>query len=101
MNPNPFVGLLHSRKFLIAVWDFIVGAVALVGGWYLAPQDLDKIIQVFALLQVPVSILIGAIAWEDNAERKFKSSVRDSELSWEYYKVQEEKEKEKSESEGG
>ena len=75
MITSPFVALLHSRKFLIAMWDFIVGAVAVIGGWYLAPQDLDKIIQVFALLQVPVSILIGAIAWEDNAERKLQASV--------------------------
>lgn len=90
---NPFAGLLLSRKFWTLILDTVISTVILVGGWYLSPDTLDRVVAVIAIYQPVFIALIAAIASEDNAERKFKSSVRDSELSWEYYKVQAEKEK--------
>ena len=48
-------------------WDVVVSLFVTVGGWYLAPTVLDKIVAVIAILQTPVLFLIGAIAYEDKA----------------------------------
>jgi len=61
MKPNLFL----SRKFWIMVVDVVVSLVVTVGGWYLTPAVLDKIISVIAILQAPVLFVIGAIAYED------------------------------------
>jgi hypothetical protein len=96
MNPNPFAGLIHSRKFWLLVLDTFLGiATYIIGKYYIAFAADAKVL--FGLLQpMFVAVIVGIFA-EDNAERKFKSSMRDSELSWEYYKVQAEKEKSESE----
>jgi len=72
---NPIAGLFKSRKFLVLMWDTIVSLVALVGGWLLAPEHLDKVIAVLALLQPGVVMIIYTIPSEDNAERVLKASL--------------------------
>ena len=59
--------LLKSRKFWLMVWDVVISLVIAVGGWYLAPDQLDKITTIIGILQAPVVFLIGAIAYEDAA----------------------------------
>jgi len=72
---NPIAGLFKSRKFLVLLMDTVVSMVILVGGWYLAPEQLDKIAGVIAILQAPVTMIIYAIASEDNAERVLEASL--------------------------
>lgn len=72
MNPNPFSALLHSRKFWLLILDTIVSGVALVCGWYLSPENLEKVVAIIALIQpVYVSVIVGIFA-EDNAERRLE-----------------------------
>ena len=75
MNPNPFAGLLHSRKFWTLILDTVVSSVILFGGWYLSPQYLDRVVAVIGIYQPVFIALILAITAEDNAERKLQSAV--------------------------
>ena len=59
------MSLFKSRKFWLMLWDVVISLVVTVGGWYLAPDQLDKITAIVAILQAPVVFLIGAIAYED------------------------------------
>ena len=59
--------LLHSRKFWIAIVDAAVGLVALWVGALLIPEQATLVIATFALIQVPVGVLINASAIEDAA----------------------------------
>jgi hypothetical protein len=94
---NPISGLFQSRKFWLLVLDVVLGIATYFVNKYAAPDIAGDVKFVFASLQpMFVAVIVGIFA-EDNAERKMKSSIRDSELSWEYYKVQEEKAKTESE----
>ena len=75
MNPNPFAGLLHSRKVWTLILDTVVSSVILFGGWYLSPQYLDRVVAVIGIYQPVFIALILAITAEDNAERKLQSAV--------------------------
>ena len=75
MNPNPFVGLLHSRKFMTLILDTVISTVVLFGGWYLAPQALDRVVAAIAVYQPVFIALIAAITAEDNAERKLQGVI--------------------------
>lgn len=72
---NPFAGLLRSRKFLTLIMDTIISTVILVGGWYLAPQAMDKTVAVIAIYQPVFIALIAAITSEDNAQRKLDGVI--------------------------
>ena len=67
---NPIKGLLRSRKFLLLMLDTVVSLTAVVGGWFLAPQELDKILTVVGILQPVFIALIASIAAEDAAAMK-------------------------------
>ena len=67
MKPN----IWKSRKFWIMVVDVVVSLIVTVGGWYLAPEVLDRIISVVGILQAPVLFVIGAIAYEDGKFMQF------------------------------
>lgn len=74
MNPNPFASLLHSRKFWLLILDTLVSGIVTVSGWYLDPQNLDKVISLVGLLQpVFFAVIVGIFA-EDNAERRLQAS---------------------------
>jgi len=72
---NPFSGLLRSRKFWTLMLDTIVSTVTLVGGWYLSPQYLDRVVAVIGIYQPVFIALIAAIASEDNAERRLTAAL--------------------------
>jgi hypothetical protein len=57
--------VFKSRKFWIMIFDVLVSLTVTVGGWYLAPAILDKVVAIIAILQAPVLFVIGAIAYED------------------------------------
>ena len=89
MNPNPFVGLLHSRKFMTLILDTVISTAVLFGGWYLAPQALDRVVAAIAIYQPVFIALIAAITAEDNAERKMVASKYESDAMWENYQRKE------------
>lgn len=61
MKPSIF----KSRKFWIMVVDVVVSLVVTIGGWYLTPEIMDKVVVVIGILQAPILFVIGAIAYED------------------------------------
>ena len=80
MNPNPFAGLLHSRKFWTLILDTVISSVILFGGWYLSPQYLDRVVAVIGIYQPVFIALIAAITAEDNAERKLQAAIYESKV---------------------
>jgi TRAP-type C4-dicarboxylate transport system permease small subunit len=67
---NPVSGLLHSRKALVAFTDTIASIILYFVGKYCIPTIAEDINFLIVVLQVPVSILIGAIAYEDAALKR-------------------------------
>ena len=63
MKPSIF----KSRKFWIMVSDTVVSLVVFFGGLYLTEATMAQVVQLIAILQVPVAFLIAAIAYEDGA----------------------------------
>jgi hypothetical protein len=66
VNPNPFAALLHSRKFWLLMFDFILGLTTYFVGKY-APLAADDVKFVFAAVQPVFITVIYAIAKEDSA----------------------------------
>lgn len=64
-----------SRKFWIMLADVVVSLIVTVGGWYLSPPLMDKIVAIIAILQAPVLFVIGAIAYEDKAAIEANNSL--------------------------
>jgi len=67
---NSLKALLNSRKALIAFSDFVFCLVLYFTAKYCIPSVADDIKYVIGLLQIPVGILIGAIAHEDAAAKR-------------------------------
>ena len=59
--------LFQSRKFLLLLFDTVLSLVALIGGWFLAPEVLGGVAAVIALLQPVFIMIIYTIAKEDVA----------------------------------
>lgn len=66
MNPNPFVMLIHSRKFWIALADVLGFIGGVLATRYLSPSDVTLVLALGAACQPIIAMLIGAIAAEDN-----------------------------------
>lgn len=69
---GPLVALLRSRKFLVALCDLLVALVLYFGGKYVAPAHpgvMEDVKFLIGVLQVPVVMVIGAIAYEDAASK--------------------------------
>lgn len=77
MAPNPFAALLHSRKFWLLILDVVVSMTTYFITKYAAPAAANDILYVIGSLQPVFVTLIGAIAVEDNGERKLQAD-----LSW-------------------
>jgi hypothetical protein len=56
-----------SRKFWIMVWDVIISLVTNVGVVFLFPEAKEIVKILTGILQAPVLLVIGAIAYEDAA----------------------------------
>jgi hypothetical protein len=64
MNPNPFMSLLHSRKFWLLILDTSISLILFFVGKY-APGAAEDIKFLIIALQPVFVTLIGAIAYED------------------------------------
>lgn len=80
MSPNPFSGLLHSRKFWLLILDTLIAGVTYFVTKYAAPAFVKDALFFIGLLQPVFIALIAAITSEDNAERKKVSSIADSQI---------------------
>jgi hypothetical protein len=67
MQPDPFSSLIHSRKFIVMLFDFLVSIVLYFGSKYAPPSAFEDIKFLIGALQVPVGVIIASIASEDNA----------------------------------
>lgn len=68
MQPNPFLSLLKSRKFLLMVLDLIISFATYFITKYVAPELSNDILYVLGGLQPVIIVVIGAIAYEDAAK---------------------------------
>lgn len=83
---NPIKGLFASRKFWLLIIDTALSTFALVGGWYLSPDNMSKVVAVIAIIQPLFIFVIYSITAEDNAERrvsiaKLEAGVHPAQLS--------------------
>ncbi len=69
MKPNPFSGLVHSRKFWLLILDTLISLILYFVGRYVPDAIEDVKFAVLALQPVFVTIII-AIAVEDAALNK-------------------------------
>ena len=92
MKPNPFSGLLHSRKFWLLVLDVVASTVVYfvvkLGDTALA-EDVKWLI---ASWQPIFAMVIGAVAYEDKAKLEAESS-RLSDENWRLERAEERAEK--------
>ena len=72
MNPNPFLSLLHSRKFLLLILDVVISLILYFSGKYADPSIFEDIKFVIGSLQVVFAAIIIAIAVEDSSLNKSK-----------------------------
>lgn len=70
MQPNPFSGLIKSRKFWLAVLDAFIGSMSLALTWFLAPEKVMQVMTLFGLWQPVLVTVILSIAAEDVANAK-------------------------------
>lgn len=69
-----FQSLIHSRKFILAICDALVGTLSIVLAWFLAPDKVSQILVLFGLWQPVMIALITGIAIEDAALTKATSA---------------------------
>ena len=69
MNPNPFSGLLHSRKFWLLILDTVISLAIYFISKYV-PGAAEDVKLVIGLLQPVFVSIILAIAVEDAALNK-------------------------------
>ena len=69
MNPNPFSGLLHSRKFWLLILDTVISLTLYFVSKYLPVAAEDVKFAILALQPVFVTIIL-AVAWEDTTLNK-------------------------------
>ena len=81
MTPNPFVDLLHSKKFWLAVLDAVTSAALFFVGKYYGAA-LDDLKFIILILQPIAIVLIGSIAAKDvvvaHAEGKLAVAVEET-----------------------
>jgi hypothetical protein len=73
--PNPFSGLIHSRKFWLAILDCVSAILALWIGTLVAEQTAILIMGTWAAIQPVFITIIAAIAYEDKAAMEAASRV--------------------------
>ena len=76
MTPNPFSGLLHSRKFWLAILDCVSAILALWVGTLVAEETAKLIVLTWAAVQPVFITIIAAIAYEDKALVQSEAIVR-------------------------
>ncbi len=74
MTPNPFLGLIHSRKFWLLILDTCFALLMHFLGKY-SPAAADDARFLFLTIQPVFVLIIGAIAYEDKAKIEARSSL--------------------------
>lgn len=74
VQPNPFAGLLHSRKFWLAILDAVVSTALYFVGKY-AGAHVDDLRFIIAVYQPVIGLVIVAITVEDTAKTQAKARV--------------------------
>lgn len=73
---NPIKGLLRSRKFWLLIIDTVVSLIVLVTGWFLSPENIDKVVTVVGIIQpVFVAVVVGIFTEDAAAKRAGTFSV--------------------------
>ena len=67
MTPNPFSGLVHSRKFWLLILDTIIAVTLYFAGKYAAPTMFEDARFLIAILQPVFITVILSITLEDRA----------------------------------
>jgi hypothetical protein len=62
--------LWESRKFRIMVYDTAVALVMFVLSHFFGPEVKEAVIELIAILQAPILVVIGGIAVEDAAAKR-------------------------------
>ena len=76
MNPNPFSGLFHSRKFWLLILDTVISITLYFIGRYADPTLAEDMKFLIASIQpVFVTVIIG-IFTEDNAQVRANNNNR-------------------------
>ena len=78
-TPNPFSGLLHSRKFWLAILDAVTGLLALWLGALASEKTATLVIATWGGLQPVFIAVIAGIAYEDKA--KLQAASQDKETA--------------------
>jgi hypothetical protein len=73
--PNPFVSLIHSRKFLIMIVDVALSTLVFFLAKYANESMVEDVKFLIASWQPVILMVIAAIASEDNATAKAQSTV--------------------------
>jgi hypothetical protein len=81
MTPNPFAGLLHSRKFWLMILDVLVSGAAYFIPKYVAPAVATDALWLIAAIQPVFVTVIGAVAYEDKAKIEADVQVKTSQAS--------------------
>ena len=74
MNPNPFSGLAHSRKFWLLILDVIVSTLTLVLSTFLVPEQADFPLKLIAIYQPAFITIITMVTVEDGQNRKLETA---------------------------
>jgi len=61
-------GLFKSRKFQLLILDTVISLVTFVGGYYLAPEHMEFVAGLIAIIQPVFVIVIKGITDEDVAK---------------------------------
>ena len=62
--------LWESRKFRIMVYDTVIALITFTLSRFFGPEVQDAVLELIAILQAPILVLIGGIALEDAAQKR-------------------------------
>ena len=64
-RPNPFKGLVMSRKFWVMVFDVLVSSLVYFITKYASPETAKDVLFLIGAWQPVILMVIGSIAYED------------------------------------
>lgn len=62
--------LWESRKFRIMIYDTAVALIMFVLSHFFGPDVKEAVVELIAILQAPILVVIGGIAVEDAAQKR-------------------------------
>lgn len=67
---EPITNLWQSRKFRIMIYDTAIALVTFILSRFFGPEVQEAVMELIAILQMPILVLIGGIALEDAAQKR-------------------------------